>query len=105
MDYRKCYDGPHMAITKEDIMHLGTLSRIKLNDEEVSRLQSEVSDIIGYVSTVSSIVAESDLTKQVGAVYNVFREDEVEEKVTNPDELIEAFPEKSDRYLKVKKIL
>jgi len=95
-----------MAITKEDILHLGTLSRIKLNDEEVERLQNEVGEIIGYVSTINEIVAETDLTKKVGAVHNVFREDVVnEQKETTPEELIEAFPKKEGRFLKVKKIL
>lgn len=94
-----------MAITKEDIEHLGTLARIRLTDEEVTQFQKEVEEIIGYVSTVSEIAAEADLTKRVGPVHNVFRKDQVTEASATSEKLIEAFPDKDGRYLKVKRIL
>ena len=93
-------------MTKEEILHLCTLSRIKLSDQEAEKLNTEIEAILEYVSVVNDIVAEGDLTKVVGPVYNVFREDEV---TSGPgeytDALVEAFPDKQGQHLKVKKIL
>lgn len=95
-----------MGVTKEEVLHLGTLARIKLTDEEAERLHTEIEDILGYVSAVNEIVADGDLTKQVGPVHNVFREDEVKDDTNaTPEDLIAAFPAKKDRFLQVKKIL
>lgn len=93
-------------MTKEEILHLGTLARIRLTDTEVETLQDEIERILGYVSSVNEIVAEQGITKKVGAVHNVMRED----AITNPphtydDALLAEMPARDGRYLKVKKIL
>ena len=93
-------------ISAVEIAHLGTLARIALTDEEIHQLQTEVSSILDYISSINELVAEADLTKVVGPVHNVFRED----TVTNPngtytDALTEAFPDRARAHLKVKKIL
>lgn len=93
-------------MNKEDIFHLGSLARIKLTDEEADALKTDISGILEYVSTINKIVADTSITKEVGARYNVFREDSV---TNDPESFTEALlnemPEKKDRYLKVKKIL
>lgn len=93
-------------MTRDEILHLGRLARIKLSDAEVERFGGEITAILEYVSTVNEIVGEADLTKRTGAVFNVFRKDEV----TNaPEEYTERIlaemPATDGRYLKVKKIL
>ncbi len=95
-----------MNMTKEEILHLGTLSRIKLTDQEAEKMQTEIDSILEYVSQVNEIAASADLTKKPGAVYNVFRDDEVSvEPGSYTSDIVEAFPEKEGNYLKVKKIL
>ena len=93
-------------MTKEEILHLGTLARIQLSDSEAEKLHSEIDSILDYVSTVNDIVADADLTKVVGPVFNVFREDVVtNEPGSHTAALITEFPEKEGQHLKVKKIL
>mgnify|MGYP001577751985 FL=1 len=93
-------------MTKEEILHLGTLSRIKLTDAEAEKLHTEIDSILAYVGAVSDIVAATDLTKTVGPVFNVFREDEVQnDPGAYTEDLVAAFPEREGNYLKVKKIL
>lgn len=93
-------------MTREDILHLGTLARIKLTDAEVATLTSEIESILGYVSEVNKIVADSGVTKQVGARYNVFRDDVVTNKPNEyTNTLIAEMPVRDGRYLAVKKIL
>ncbi len=93
-------------MTKEEILHLGTLSRIRLSDQEAEKLKTEIDSILEYVGQVNELVADGHLEKKVGPVHNVFREDEVTHQSGSYSEaLIEAFPEKEGNYLKVKKIL
>lgn len=91
---------------KKQIQHLGTLSRIKLSDEEVERLPGEITSILDYVSTIDEVVKDGALKKEVGAVYNVFREDVVtNEPNAYTEDLLNEAPEREGRFLKVKKIL
>lgn len=93
-------------MTKEEILHLGALSRIKLSDAEVEKFNTEIDSILAYVDQLGDLVAEKDLTKQVGPVFNVFREDEVtNEPGSHKDDIVKAFPESKNDLLQVKKIL
>ena len=92
---------------KEDIEHLARLSRIKLSDEELSNLEGELSTIVEYVGVISEIASsDADAKPQVGARYNVLREDEV---TNEPDEFTESalkeMPKTNGRFMSVKKIL
>lgn len=93
-------------MTKEEILHLGTLARIKLDEEEVEKLQGDITSILEYVGVVNDEVTDAALEKKVGSVYNVFREDEItNEPGAYTDDLLASMPETKDRFLKVKKIL
>jgi aspartyl/glutamyl-tRNA(Asn/Gln) amidotransferase C subunit len=93
-------------MTKEEILHLGTLARIKLTDSEIVQLQEETTSILEYVSAIDAQVQDGALLKEVGAVHNVFREDVV---TCEPGEFTEAMlnemPDRDGPYLRVKKIL
>ena len=93
-------------MTKEDILQLSNLSRVKMSDEEVTKFQTEIESILEYVGAVDRIVSDLELEKVPGVVKNVMREDVVVEKSKEDREaLVSAFPEKVGDYLKVKKIL
>ncbi|MEX0917625.1 MAG: Asp-tRNA(Asn)/Glu-tRNA(Gln) amidotransferase subunit GatC [Candidatus Paceibacterota bacterium] len=93
-------------MTKEEIKHLGTLARIRLSDEEVEKFGTEITGILGYVSAVNEIVADSGVTKQVGARYNIFRDDVVtNESGVHAEALLAEMPERQGRHLSVKKII
>ncbi|MEM9336362.1 MAG: Asp-tRNA(Asn)/Glu-tRNA(Gln) amidotransferase subunit GatC [Patescibacteria group bacterium] len=93
-------------MTKEQILHLGNLARIKLSEEEVEQFNSEITAVLEYVSTVNDIAGDAALTKQVGARYNIFRQDEVtNEPGQFTEDLLREMPETDGRHLKVKKIL
>jgi aspartyl/glutamyl-tRNA(Asn/Gln) amidotransferase C subunit len=98
-----CY---HAPMEKKDLLHLATLSRIKINDEEAQGLLDGIESVLAYVSAVNSITADVNLTKKVGPVYNVFREDIVtNEGGTYTDAILKEAPSVKGRHLKVKKIL
>lgn len=91
---------------KEDIFRLASLSRIRISDNEVETLSEDIDAVLEYVSVVNDITAESELTKKVGPVHNIFREDEA---TCEPNSFTEALlaqaPKTEGRFLKVKKIL
>lgn len=93
-------------MTKEEILHLATLSRIKVTDEEVTKFQGEIGAIVDYVASVKEIVGDRGVVKGTGPVYNVFRKDEVtDDSGSTPEDLIKAFPERQGQHLRVQKIL
>lgn len=94
-------------MTKEDIVHLGNLSRIKLNDAEVETFNQEIDAILEYVSVVKNIASDSLVSdKTVGATFNVLRDDIVtNEPGTFTKVLLEAMPHSEGNYMSVKKIL
>lgn len=93
-------------MTKEEILRLGDLSRIKMIDAEAEAFKSEIDSILAYVSAVDALVDKGDLSKTPGSVFNVFREDVVtNEPGSYTRDIVQAFPEKHGDFLKVKKIL
>lgn len=95
-----------VSMTKEEILHLGELARIKLSDEEVSQFTTEIDAVLAYVSQINEIVADSEVTQVVGPVHNVFRDDVI---TNEPGEFSEAIlaemPKTDGVFLQVKKIL
>ena len=94
-------------MTKEDIVHLGNLARIKLSEEEVVVFNQDIEAILNYVSVVKNIAADAEsASKEVGAVFNILREDEVtNEPGTFSEILLEAMPHRDGQFMAVKKIL
>jgi aspartyl-tRNA(Asn)/glutamyl-tRNA(Gln) amidotransferase subunit C len=94
-------------MTKEDILHLGRLSRIALSEAEVEALATSIDSILEYVSVVRTMAGDSVATEpQVGVRYNVLRPDVI---TNEPGEaapaLLDAMPKREGRFLVVKKIL
>jgi aspartyl-tRNA(Asn)/glutamyl-tRNA(Gln) amidotransferase subunit C len=91
---------------KKDLLHLANLSRIRIEDQEIDSLKKDVESVIEYVSAVNSITADASLTKKIGAVYNVFREDAVSNASGSYTEaILKEAPKVKGRYLQVKKII
>lgn len=93
-------------ISKEDIKKLSDLARIDIPENEAEKLGSEIESILEYVSQVKEVAGEYSGEVEVGALRNVWREDENPmPSGTYSKELIAEFPDKEGDYLKVKKIL
>jgi len=44
-----------MVLAKDDIKHLGWLSRIELTDNELEKFTSQIEEIIGYMNKLDTI--------------------------------------------------
>lgn len=92
-------------MTKEEILHLGTLSRLALTSEEAEAFKTEIDAVLAYVSTVTAIAGGAD-TKTVGVRYNVMREDVITNAPGQYTEvLLNAAPVREGHYVAVKKII
>lgn len=91
----------------DDVTHLASLARIALSEEEVGTYGAELAQIVDYVSAVSDIAdSESDTEPQVGARYNIMREDVVtNEPDTYTEDILREMPQTQGRHMVVKKIL
>lgn len=91
-------------ITKEEVINLANLARIKVTDEEVEKLTKEVDAILGYVGQIQEVTKEVE--KTAPKLRNVMRDDVVTNKDNEYTErLLDNAPNRDGKYLKVKKIL
>ena len=94
-------------MNREDIAHLATLARIELSEAELLKLEGELSSIVSYVGAITDITGdETDTAPQLGARFNVFREDEVTNIPGEHTEVLLAeMPHTEGKFMKVKKII
>lgn len=91
---------------KEDIEHLATLSRIRLEKDEIEALAKDITDILGYVAVIDEIAASGKGEKKVRELHSVLREDsDPHEPGVYSEDLLKEAPERDRNYIKVKKIL
>jgi len=65
-------------IEREEVMHVARLARLRLSDEEVDRMQSELSGVLAHVDRISALDLDDVLpTTHVVRLENVLRDDEV----------------------------
>jgi len=93
-------------IDAKEIHHLAQLARIKVTEEEVVTLQKDITKIVEYVGSITSLTTDTVDVKSAGVQYNVFRTDEVTNEPRQYTKvLLEEAPDTHQGYLVVKKIL
>lgn len=93
-------------LTREDVLKLARLSRLRLTDEEVAKFQDELSEILDYVEQLDKVdVSDLEPTYQVTGLKNVTRPDEPVDYEAKPDDLLKNAPAVSDHQFKVKRVL
>jgi aspartyl-tRNA(Asn)/glutamyl-tRNA(Gln) amidotransferase subunit C len=92
-------------ISREEIVKLANLSRLKLSDEEITKMQGDMTSILAYVDKLKSVSGgESGPVMSVNK--NVFRDDAIShEPGIYTEKLIKAAPKTEKGFVKVKKIL
>lgn len=98
-----------MKLTREDILKLARLSRLKLSEDEIEKYQKEISSILEYVEHLDSVdVTELKPTYQVTGLTssgkNATREDQVIEQV-GQEELFKNLPATEEGHIKVKRMI
>lgn len=94
-----------MAVSIEEVRYIAELARLRFSEEEEKRLAKEMSDILEYMEKLN----ELDTTaippmSHVLDLHNVFRKDEVEQRISRGDALQNA-PEADSEYIRAPKVI
>lgn len=93
-------------LTRDDVIKLAKLSRLKLSNAEIGQFQTELSEILAYVETLDKADTGSlKPTYQVTGLKNVTRPDEVKEYAAKPADILAIAPATKDSQYKVKRVL
>lgn len=98
---------PKQKLTADDVKHLAKLSAIQLTDEEVTRYQQQLSDILNYVEQLAEVDTKNvESTSQTTGTTNVYFEDGKKcERQFSQEEAIGNNPKHKDGYFIVDRIL
>ncbi len=64
-------------IDREQVLHVARLARLELTEEEVRRMSSELSDVLGHIEKIGELDLDGvEATSHVVDLENVLRADE-----------------------------
>jgi aspartyl-tRNA(Asn)/glutamyl-tRNA(Gln) amidotransferase subunit C len=93
-------------LSRDDVLKLANLSRLKLTDEEIKKFREELSSILEYVEKLDSVdVSGLEPTYQVTGLKNVMRADELVDYGYKTEDLLKNAPAVKDSQFKVKRVL
>ena len=94
-------------INKQEIIHIANLARIGMSQKELKKIQKNMSSILNYFNLIKKVnVSQVNPTSHSVLVENIMREDEKKERnIDFANKLVEAAPQRKERYVKVKSVL
>lgn len=93
-------------LTRDDVLKLAALCRLKLSDAELERLSVELPSILDYVEQLASVdVSGLEPTDQVTGLTNVMRPDEIRDYQAKPADLLKGVPNTEANQIKVKRMI
>lgn len=94
-----------MAITRADVEHVADLARLHLTDDEIDRMQTQLSRILEAIETLRDVdTSRIGPTASVIQLENVMRDDEVRPGLSRDAALANA-PLRDDPFLRVPTVL
>lgn len=93
-------------LTTADVLKLASLSRLRLEDDEIQHFADEITAILQYVEQLQEIdLKDFEPTSQVTGLTNVTRPDEIIDYGPTPEELLKNAPALEKRQFKVKRMV
>jgi aspartyl-tRNA(Asn)/glutamyl-tRNA(Gln) amidotransferase subunit C len=93
------------TISRQDVEHVADLARLHLNDEEIDRMQTQLSNILEAIEALQQVdTSHVGPTASVIQLENVMRDDEVRPGLTREAALANA-PLRDDPFLRVPTVL
>lgn len=95
-----------MEINQETISHLAALSDLALEGDEAQRLESDIEEIIKYISQLDELdTADIEPTYQVTELENIWRTDEIRPQEVSSEELLMLTKDTDKQQIKVPRVL
>lgn len=93
-------------LSREEVLKLAKLSRLRLSDEEIDQFGAEISEILEYVEQLGKVDTTGlKPTSQVTGLVNVTRPDEEINYQAKPSDLLKNAPAVEKKQFKVKRVL
>jgi len=93
-------------LSRDDVLKLAALSKLRLSDEEVEKLRGELSEILSYVEMLDKVdISGVEPTYQVSGLKNVYRQDKTRDYGYKTEDLLKNAPAIQDGQFKVKRVL
>ena len=94
-----------MALTRDEVLHVARLARVALSEEDVTKFQEQLSQILDHFDTLSSIDTEAvPPTTHTLALESVTSPDQPKASLEQ-DEVLDNAPSSQDGYLRVRAVL
>ncbi len=94
-----------MSLTPEEVRHIARLARVGLSDDEMPRLQSQLSQILDYFRRLQEVDTENvPPTAHTLAMHNVMRDDEPHPSIDKEEVLANA-PQREEDLFRVRAVL
>jgi aspartyl-tRNA(Asn)/glutamyl-tRNA(Gln) amidotransferase subunit C len=78
-----------MRISDETIDYVGILAKLDLNDQEKEQAKTDMSNMLDYIDKLNELDTDAvEAMSHVSPIYNVFREDIVQERTLEDREKI-----------------
>lgn len=94
-----------MPVSRDDVRHVAELARLDFSEEEEARMADQLSQILGYVDKLDELDTSGvPPMSHVLDITNVFRKDEIEERIDR-GQVLEPAPETDDEYFLVPQVI
>ena len=94
-----------MSLTREEVLHIARLARLGLSDDELTRLQGQLSQILDQFEALRAIDTDDvPPTAYTLALENVVRED-VQRPSLPVDVALANAPQREGNFIRVRRVL
>jgi aspartyl-tRNA(Asn)/glutamyl-tRNA(Gln) amidotransferase subunit C len=93
-------------LSKDDVLKLAKLARLKLSEDESARYQKEFSEILSYVEQLSTVETDNlKPTYQVNGLSTITRDDVILDYGTTKENLLRNVHSVDKSQIKVKRMI
>ncbi|MBA2663913.1 MAG: Asp-tRNA(Asn)/Glu-tRNA(Gln) amidotransferase subunit GatC [Bradymonadaceae bacterium] len=94
-----------MEISREQVLHIARLARLRLGEDEVAGFQKDLNSILGYVDKLRELDTTGvEPTTHAVPIDGVLREDVADQRLS-PDAILGNAPQKQEGYFRVPKVV
>lgn len=94
-----------MSVSIEEVRYIASLARLRFTEEEEQRLAAQMNDILGYVDKLDELDTSGvPPMTHVLDLYNVFRDDVAESRISR-DEALKNAPDADSVYIRAPKVI
>ncbi|MEM8485651.1 MAG: Asp-tRNA(Asn)/Glu-tRNA(Gln) amidotransferase subunit GatC [Bacteroidota bacterium] len=94
-----------MSVSVEDVKYIAALARLSFSEDEQARLAGEMNAILSYMAKLDELNTDDiPPMTHVLDVNNVFRAEDVEQRISH-DEALKNAPDADSDYFRVPKVI